>query len=531
MSSSSPVAISAQRRQTPLLVGIAVGFYLLLCVCLFFSIRERNRGQFLYALDDPYIHLALSDGIAHGHYGVNPGEFASPSSSVLWPYLLAPLSRWSRAPLAPLALNILAGIGFAWLAGVAVARWPTPPGVHPGSAGERWRRILSVIALLFIGNLAGLTFIGMEHTLQVLLAASGAWAIVACLEDRPVPLWCLLAVAVGPSVRYENLGISLAVAIALAGRRQMGRAAVLMGVSVLPLLAFSAYLHHLGLPWVPTSILIKSRVQNALGVQQPPWMLIVNNLAELFLVPERILVLILLLTLAILAGRERNRAHRYALAGSAIALGLHLLVGRFGWFYRYEVYIVAFGTLVVLHAVQERCRGLLGWYVLGLLGCCFPYVQAARDVVLCANQVYRQQFQTRRFMNDFYTGNVAVNDLGLVSYNHRPGMYVLDLWGLASAEAAQQQHRTTAWMGDIVRAHHVGLVVIYPLWFPPPPPDWTLLGELCLSDSPVVLGNSCVSYFETPDAPASLESEFDRFVTTLPVGTTIRMPDAPPFYR
>ena len=529
---SSPADISAQRAvETRSLVTIAVGFYLLLCLGLFIAIKARNGHRFFYALDDPYIHLALSEGIAHGHYGINPGEFASPSSSVLWPYLLAPFADWSKAPLVPLALNILAGVGFAWLAAAAVARWPTPAGVDPGSAAERWRRVLSVIALLFIGNLAGLTFIGMEHTLQVLLAGAGAWAIVACLEDRPIPFLCLVAVVVGPSVRYENLGITLAVAIALLGRRQAIRAVVLLVVSVVPLLASSAYLHHLGLPWIPTSVLIKSRVLNPFGTKDPLWMLVLNNIDDLFTEPERLLVLILFLTLALLAWRERNRVHRYALGGSAAALGLHLMIGRFGWFHRYEVYIVAFGVLIVLHVVHERYRGLLGWYTLGLLGCCYPYLQATHDIVLCTNQVYRQQFQTHRFLEDFYTGNVAVNDLGLVSYRHRPGMYVLDLWGLASAEAAEQQHRTTAWMDSIVRAHNVGLVVIYPLWFPPLPRDWTLLGEICLSDAPVVLGDACVSYYETPDAPASLESEFDRFVTTLPVGTTVRMPDAPPVYR
>ena len=38
-------------------------------------------GKFFYTLDDPYIHLALSDNIFHGHYGLNAGEFSSPSNS------------------------------------------------------------------------------------------------------------------------------------------------------------------------------------------------------------------------------------------------------------------------------------------------------------------------------------------------------------------------------------------------------------------------------------------------------------------
>ena len=505
--------------------------YLSLCLGLFFAIRERNGGHFLFALDDPYIHLALSDGIAHGHYGINPNEAASPSSSVLWPFLLALFSASPQHDIIPLVLNLAAGVGFAILAAAAIARWPAPKGLQPDNTAETWRRILSVVAFVFIANLVGLTFIGMEHTLQVLLAGAGAWAIVACLRGRPIPPWSFVAVAIGPSVRYENLGIALAVAIALAGRRHYLRAFGLRVISISPLLIFSACVHHLGLPWIPTSVLVKSRVQTTFGSHNQALDFLGDNLGQLFSEPQRLMVLILFLTLLALALRERERVRKFALGGASTAVGLHLLIGRFDWFHRYEVYIVVFSAFIVLHVVHERPRGLTGWYALGLLGCCFPYIQAMHDTVLASNQVYRQQYQTHRFLDNYYTGNVAVNDLGLVSYRHRPGMYVLDLWGLASAEAAQQQHRTTAWMDAIVRAHNVGLVVIYPLWFPPPPRDWTPLGEICLSDAPVVLGNACVSYYATPEAPADLEGKFDYFVTRLPVGTTVRPPDAPPFYR
>ena len=521
-----------------LLVGVAVALYGSLCVWLFFQILKVNGGHFTYALDDPYIHLALSDEIARGHYGINANEFSSPSSSILWPYLLAPFAQFSRQNLVPLLLNLLAGLGVAVLVGAAVARWPagaqgrTQPDKGFRSV-EIWRRTLSAVALVFIANLPALTFVGMEHTLQVLLAGAGAWGIIACLRGRPVPWWCLTAVAVGPMVRYENLGITLALAIALAGQRQLRRGAGLVLISLLPLLLFSFYLHHLGLPWVPTSVLVKSRVPHPTGGLGTQGMqLIGDNAGQIFTEPQRLLVLILFLTLAGLAWRETERARRFALGGAAVATGLHLLVGRFGWFHRYEIYIVFFSTLVVLHALHERARGLLGWYALGLLGCSFQYLEAFHEVVLASNQVYRQEYQTHRFLNDFYNGNVAVNDLGLVSYHRRPGMYVLDLWGLASVEAAEQKKKTTAWMDNIVTTHHVGLVVIYPMWFPPVPPSWTLLGEICLSDSPVVLGGDCVSYYATPAASLpELQDEFGDFMNTLPPGLTVRPANAPRFYR
>src|SRR5262249_14612423 len=75
---------------------------------LLFLILLHDGGHFTYTLDDPYIHLALARNIAFGGYGINPGEPAAPSSSILWPFLLAPFARLPAIfELAPLLLNLL----------------------------------------------------------------------------------------------------------------------------------------------------------------------------------------------------------------------------------------------------------------------------------------------------------------------------------------------------------------------------------------------------------------------------------------
>ena len=512
--------IPMQRLQTVLLGGFAVIAYLLLCRDLYYEIVGLNGGHFLYALDDPYIHLALTNGIAAGHYGLNAGEAASPSSSILWPFLLLPFAHVAWEAYAPLLLNVLAGIATACLLGAAVARWPYAPDEEVLPVHEAARRVISVAALIFIGNLLGLTFVGMEHTLQILLATAGAWGVISCLSGRRVPLWCLFAAALGPSVRYESVGITVALCIALVGQREIRRAAIVLVASLLPLLLFSAFLHHLGLPLMPTSVMVKSQVPGTHGVKQQGAQLILDGLRDTFVDPHRTVVFLLFATLTGLAWYERDRVRRFALGGAALAAGLHLLVGRFNWFFRYEVYIVLFSALIVLYVVHERARGLLGWYVIGLFGCSLLYFQAFSLVPYSSNQIYRQQYQTHRFVDEFYTGNsVAVNDLGLVSYDRRPGLYVLDLVGLGSVEAALQPNKTTAWLDAIVHEHHAGVVAIYPRWFQRPPADWTLLGELCLPDAPIAVAGSCVRYYATPDAPlAQTQDEFDDFVTTLPPG-------------
>ena len=515
------------RRRT-ILLGLLSGlFYLLLCGTVYRDILSENGGHFVYALDDPYIHLALSENIAHGHYGINAGEFSSPSSSLLWPYLLALFARFQWQVYVPIWLNLLFGTGVAVLAGAAVARWP-PPRDLSESKVERWRLALSALALVFIANLPGLTFIGMEHTLQVLLAGAGAWAIIACLRGQPVPLWCPAAV-LGPAVRYENLGLSLALAVALLGRRKRWSAFAVLAASMVPLLLFASYLHSLGLPWLPTSVLVKGQITgSSAGPISQALQTARYSLKQVFLEPHHTLVAILFLTLAGLAWNEKERERKFALSGAALAAGLHLLIGRFNWFHRYEVYIVFFSVLVVLHVAHERARGLLGWYALGLFGCSYLYLQAFHDVPASSNDVYREQYQMHRFVTDFYHGNFAVNDLGLVSYRKSQETYVLDLYGLGSVEAARQRNKSTAWLAWTVQAHHVGLVMDYPGWFNAAPKEWTVLGDVCLTGPPVALGGSCVRYYATEPADAQeLQEDFNDFAITLPKGVTVQRPFPP----
>ena len=526
---------SALRQRTVLLALLSAAFYLLLCGTLYWQILGLNGDHFVYALDDPYIHLALSENIAHGHYGINAGEPASPSSSLLWPYLLAPFARFSWQVYVPLWLNLLFGTAVAVLAGSAVARWPPPP---PGELApfpalrkeERWRLALSALALVFIANLPGLTFIGMEHTLQVLLAGGVAWGLIACLQSRPIPGWCLAAAVLGPAVRYENLALSLALAVALLGRRKRWSALLLMIASAVPLLLFGLYLHFLGLPWLPTSVMVKSQIAgSSAGPFSQALQTLRYSIKQTFLEPHRVLVAILFLTLACVAWKEKIRERRFALAGATLAVGLHLLIGRFHWFHRYEVYIVFFSTLLILYIAHERARGLLGWYALGLLGCAHLYLQAFHEVPASSSSVYREQYQMHRFVTQFYNGNFAVNDLGLASYRRRPGTYVLDLWGLGSVEAARQSNKSTAWLDRVTREHQVDLVMDYALWFAPPPASWRLLGEVCLKELPVALGDPCVNYYATnPVTALDLQGEFDNFAKTVPAGITVRHPLLPP---
>ena len=89
----------------------AIGLYLGLVGILLWVSLARTGGTFVYAQDDPYIHLALARTLAdHGVWGIRPTEFTSASSSPLWTLLLAALWKLgAQAVWVPFALNILFG--------------------------------------------------------------------------------------------------------------------------------------------------------------------------------------------------------------------------------------------------------------------------------------------------------------------------------------------------------------------------------------------------------------------------------------
>ena len=502
----------------PSVAVACVALYLAVVLCLFLAIRHRNDGVFTYTLDDPYIHLALAQNLAHGHYGINPGEASSPSSSIVWPLLLVPFAGHAWDVYVPLAWNILFCAIGAWLIGRTVDRWRT-----------RWTwgaRFAIAAALMLVANLAGLTFIGMEHGLQVLLAIACAAGLAEAFADRPIPAWCLGAAVVGPMVRYENFAIVAAVAIALYGQRRYRAAIAVVGLSLIGPALFSLFLISRGLPALPSSVLVKAKVYAfhrgllvtgivtvmrsvGWGIVEPAWW-------------DQLLVAGLLCYLSF---RERLRPARFLVAAAFFAALLQLIIGRFNWFHRYEVYAFVFTVMIAASALAESTRLRYRYLLAGLLALAWPYELALWETPVAAANVYQQQYQMHRFLAGFSGRVVAVNDLGLVSYDRPPGLYVLDLWGLASPEASRQSNKDNAWLDAITHAHGAALVILYPNWYPEGvPDDWQALGTMCITSRKVSVSRRCVAYYSTPLGDhAALESELAAFTNTLPSSVSMTL--------
>ena len=499
-----------------------------LAALLLAAIMILNGGAFSYALDDPYIHLALSKFLLRLHHGLWPGELCSPSSSILYPWLLAPAALSPGFHLYwPLLLNglCLAATAAAVVRLLDACRLPGWP-------------LATMVVVTF--HLVGLVFSGMEHSAHILVSLAALLGVIRFLDHDRIPWWLLAAIVVGPLLRFEGLGISVAALAALVWRRRFGPAALAAALLTAALGLYGWSMVRLGLPALPSSVLLKSILAEQAVSSGSSFGLVWALLLNLKLTLSRIPSLSLWLLLLLAAARPLTRRPRpgfdhpeTVLAGFVVlATAAHLAAGQYGWFNRYEVYVLVVAALGTLRLWRDALAPIAalpwGWTTpaILLLTVGYPYLLTTLTTPLAAANIFSQQQQMARFVTDYWPEPVAVNDIGLLSY--RSPAPVIDLVGLSSEEVrrARRDHQyNPAFVADLLARHRVTLVMLYPdLVKPWGLPEWIEVARLRLDQPRITPGDDAVVFLATDltDRPR-LIAQLRRFQATLPWGASLEL--------
>ncbi|MBR0961094.1 hypothetical protein JQ566_27520 [Bradyrhizobium japonicum] len=478
----------------------------------------------VFTLDDAYIHLAVADQILSGGYGINAGEYSSPSSSIVWPYILALTEAMRLGIAGPLLINVAAAGATVF----TLVRLYETGSLFDGSPLS-W---LIVLLLVFNVSAVALPMTGMEHSLHVwATVATFAGLVVAARGSAPSPVH-FIALVLLPFIRFEGAAFACAATagFAMLGYRRFAAAAAVVMIAALA--AYLALMASRGLPLLPSSVLLKGYLANLDGTTGS-YPAIVQNLLRSVLSAYGLRLILLGFAVAACANWLRtDRRALIVLLTVLAAVGAHLVFGQYGWLNRYEVYIMALATAaLVWGAAQFRphvpaarwglAKGALG-VMLGMAA--LPYVTSAVISPVAASDIYEQQYQMARFAHAFYRRAVGVNDLGLVAYGNSD--YVLDLWGLGSEpvrKARTAGEYGPAEMDALVRQHDVGVVMIYDAWFPQGvPSDWTRVA--ILQTRTVMLSQRNIAFYRTPlgDA-AAVEAALRALGATLPPRDTLHI--------
>lgn len=487
------------------------------------AIVVLNHGMLVYVLDDAYIHLALADRIWSGTYGINAHEAAAPSSSILWPFLLAPFASLPAAiyTLVPGLLNIAAAsLTLKLLVGeLRRALAPLPGPERLGLAAG-----LFAVGLVVCLNLVPIIFTGMEHSVQQLLAVTLVVGLIEEGRSGRVPRTAWLALILLPLVRYDSLALAVPALLYLLWRGHF-RGSILVALAIGCVCgSFSAFLSSHGLGILPASVMAKSDLARSSGTP----LVLLRNLYSNVVNDPQANILLAGLVLMLAAAYDRGKAATDRALGLAIAaaLGAEFVVGKLGAFYRYEAYIWAATVVALIHLYRGALSRVLApttapaaqvASIGGLAAASLGYLIALASTPAASNNIYDQQYQMHRFVSGYYREPVAVNDLGWVAF--RNPRYVLDFGGLASREALLARYNApgTDWMSNLARVHGVHLVMIYDQWFPQHPSQWVRVGTLEFTQMRVTAADSKVSFYATDaGSVAAIRAALSEFSKTLP---------------
>jgi len=519
----------------------SVAMVLTAIVVLVVASLVRTEGHFAYLLDDTAIHLSVARNLTeHGTWGVNAGHYESASSSPLWTLLIAAVTFVMPAGdhLAPLMLSTTAVVGA--LAVLARAQDLLRPA---------WRRPLDIAAtavlVLVVLFLPVLGVMGMEHAfhIAVLLAAMH---LVTLLDIDDAPPKALAAacviLATASLVRFEMLFVAVGIGVGLLATSTAAlspthlarplsgqvRRAVLFGSAVGgPIAAYGAFNLAMGQSFFPNSVVGKSALSHAGLVPSPydTWQALSRD-------PAVLILLVAAIAYLIHAASGRSRRAVLPAITFVVTVLLHSSYADYGWFDRYQAYLIALGVYACLRMASEvtlvpstRRVVLVAIILIGLLVTPIKF-QLLETTPYSSQNTYSERYQLGRFLQRYYQGRpVATGELGYASLFHEGP--IVDWFGLGDHEvlqAALAAHgfAPTEYWKQRLAHDRVEVIVNYSgVMGPNPPKEWTFIGEWRLHQ-PLPYGREndlhLVFYAPAPQYVEPLKRNFEDFRPQLPKG-------------
>lgn len=417
-----------------------------------------NDGNFVYALDDTYIHMSVAKHIAEfGIWGVTKYGLASASSSPLWTLILTGLYMLENGDAylyVPIAVNMF----FALL----VLN-------QTDSFTERYIsdsfsvRLTVLLTLVVATPLFTLSMIGMEHTMQLYITLLLVFKVVDVRNRYTTPDFVLLLAYAFflAATRYDSFAVIAAVA-AVAYPFLRTKSAWIMAVAVVPPALFAIWSLSNDLGVLPSSIIAKSAPLSI-------WLDV--KLKNISASPILLVLTIVNTFLYFMTPKEELDAKLY-MKILFVASMLMLVFGHSGWLYRYDAYIVAMSAIAIIwfwQLMKKRENKDLKIVGLGLLIILLLYRAITPFIMTIASthNIYAQHIQTANMIKTCFPDMiVAANDIGAITYFNE--MHLIDMAGLGSYEVAKLLSSgafTNEKANAILRREKVEVIIVYERWF------------------------------------------------------------------
>lgn len=506
------------KKVSPFFIGSL--FLLALVAILEYITLIKTNHVFCYPLDDTFIHLAVAKNAAlHGTWGVSANEWVSTSSSPLFTGLLTVMIKlFGQHVYLPFILAMIGSFIMIGAMQTELNRYSTLSVAQKSAV---------IIITIFVGAIPSLSALGMEHTFQIafsLLFVHAAANVLSSPQPKSSDIWvAALWGALMTFTRYENSFIVVSVCGFLLLQKRFSAFIIIGAVSAAPLVLFGLYAVSHGGFFIPNSIQIKVRDNYK--------QLLNGGLAMLEVAASISGLIVISLFILIDKLRKKEIDRTFYILGIFVISGLfHSVFGGFGWFYRYEAYLIVLGCFHLLILFFEWYKNRKpqtdkSYLLVGLMALLFTFnlplrgMNALRNYIRSTYNIYEQQYQMGLFVKEYYNGKaIAANDIGAISY--LADIQMIDLWGLGSNEvtkARKDHYWNDPFLDTLVHKKNASIAIIYDSWFTPALySKWQKAGTWEVSYS-FMLGDTKVSFYAIdPAAAEKLKANLKAFSKKLP---------------
>lgn len=534
MNMPAPIAepSSAVHLQPGYVLTIALLAFLLPLVSIEYDVLRYTGGTFSYPLDDSFIHLAVAKTLAFHHvWGISKYAFASASSSILYPILIAVLFFiFGAHTIVGFIINVLAGITLL----IAIQRWLIRQGITPMA------QLLILLAVIFLTPLPVIVVCGMEHTLQFLFCFLFITRFSVELADRPADFSRTLYIygVLVAATRYEGAALIIIACLLAMWKRRFIPALQLGIYSLLPIFIFGFISLGKGSYFLPNSVLLKSGAPPMtfdglyhFFTQEVYDKLTFSITGYNIVAAQRLLLLLPVTWLLFIRPLKATPAYRYALLLLMSAVLVHVFFAGYVNFPRYEAWLIGCsvavsGMLMAKYgsSLLKRDNIVTKW-IAGLtaalifLPLIIRSVNALGDISQACINIYEQQYQMGEMLHRYYNKTpVAIGDIGAVSY-FTEGKD-LDLVGLANIDVARSKknnYYTPQFMNKLTKDEGVRIAICYDYYTMAGLRQyWTKVATWTIPDN-VTCGDATVAIYavDSSDAP-DLKKNLVEFQPHLP---------------
>jgi hypothetical protein len=495
--------------------------------------RQKCDGGLAYALDDAYIHLAIAKNLfLHGNWGISPNRFSTPSSSLAW-------------PAAASAVFCFVGVqgSVYWVFNVLAASLAViiPWSLFSARWAPAWLMIVMLGSLILATPMIPLAATGMEHLAHAVVSLLFLYTACQGMVD-PERRWCglraptaaLLLAPLVTAMRYEGMFLIAAVAVLYVLRGQWVRAIAAAAIGMLPIVLAGTWFMSHGWFFFPASTVLKSvhqQIHSLADMQGYLWFLL-GQMPSFPHMPA-LIVVVAISTFGLGRRAWHETAGLMGIVFLTVSI-MHMLLGRLGWFYRYEAYLVYLGLVVLMlqwldvyrehwaGTLLSRCRWVLPVLFVALA---WPIgsrsLLAHRETPVACATIYQQQVQSAMFLREWYNGaTVAANDVGAICFF--ADIDCVDLVGLADLDVAkatlaglctsQELDRVARSRGATIAIAHKNFLMLHG----PVPESWIEVASLELPNT--MIGSDPTVTFYGLDAKAAkeLRIHFWQFESNFP---------------